>query len=87
MWEALVSQTLDSEGLLRWARHQFPDAPEEIAGDIAEFLAQLEAFDLLETTANPPSNGTSVPTPSSVPYEPPQITPFGELEKLILSGE
>jgi len=87
LWEALVSQALDSEGLLTWARQQFPDAPPEIAGDVAEFLAQLEAFDLLETTASPLTHGTSAPTPSSIPYEPPQITAFGELEKLILSGE
>lgn len=85
MWETLLAQPLDSRGLQTWARQQFPDAPEGIDGDVAEFLGQLEAFALLESTdAEPGRPGTS---PSSTPYEPPQITPFGELEKLILSGE
>jgi hypothetical protein len=86
MWETLLAQPLDSHGLRSWARQQFPDAPAGLDGDVAEFLGQLEAFDLLESTpeAEPGQAGT---TPSSGPYEPPQITPFGELEKLILSGE
>ena len=87
LWEVLVSQPLDSQGLLTWARQHFPDAPEGLAGDVAEFLSQLQAFGLLEDNATPQTSGAPTPTASSIPYEPPQITPFGELEKLILSGE
>lgn len=87
LWEALVTQSLDAEGLLSWARRQFPDAPEGLAGDIAEFLAQLEAFDLLEPTTESQTDKASDSAPSPIPYEPPKITLFGELEKLILSGE
>jgi hypothetical protein len=87
LWEMLVTRALDSEALLTWARRQFPNAPDELAGDLAEFLAQLEAFDLLETAPSAAGNGAMSTNVSPIPYQPPQITQFGELEKLILSGE
>jgi hypothetical protein len=87
LWEALASRPLDRETLLAWARQTFPNAPEELAGDVAEFLGQLEAFDLLETTPTPEAGATASSSVSPTTYEPPQVTAFGELEKLILSGE
>ncbi len=78
-------------GWLAWAGTSFPDAPPDLAGDIAAFLSQLEAFDLLEAAspgvgAEATTKHPAIATPAG-PYESPEVTPFGELEKLILSGE
>lgn len=57
--------------------------------DVDAFLQSL----LLAGLASPSENGSGPPPadtttpPSAVPYEAPTLSPFGELEQLILSGE
>jgi hypothetical protein len=90
LWEQLAGRQLDSAGLIEWARGHFPNVPpEQLAGDVSEFVRQLEAFQLLERTDEPtqPTGAVDPSMPNGASYERPEITPFGELEKLILSGE
>jgi hypothetical protein len=90
LWAALADEGVGSQRLLAWARSSFPDAPPGLSDDVSSFLSQLAGFDLLEPTtpdAEPETPGSSLRSAPAGRYEPPTITPFGELEKLILSGE
>ncbi len=89
LWLALAEEGIGTAHLSSWARSRFPDAPDQLSGDISGFLSQLQAFDLLEpaTQESAKAQTSAMTTSPTDGYEPPQITPFGELEKLILSGE
>jgi coenzyme PQQ synthesis protein D (PqqD) len=91
LWGELARRSVSPEALVAWAQRRFPGAPAGLDGDVAAFLEQLENYDLLDR-----GDGTgdgSIAPPVVEPaqpgeaYEPPQLLLFGELEKLILSGE
>lgn len=92
LWSRLADSPWTLDQLTAWARSSFPDAPAGIGDEIAEFIDQLVERDLLQSTesAEPAEPGSeSEPTKDAEmpPWEPPAVERFGELEKLILSGE
>jgi hypothetical protein len=92
LWSELARRSLTREAVVAWARQRFPAAPAGLAADVAEFLEQLEHHDLLDRdeAAGDEPFGSEPAEPAEageLEYEPPQLLLFGELEKLILSGE
>jgi hypothetical protein len=60
----------------------------EVAADVAAFLENLKSEDLvLEREAAPGVPAAPAGPCEAGAYEPPQVTKFGELAQLILSGE
>ena len=92
LWAQLAEHPMTLEQLTTSARHFFPDAPAGLPGEISTFIDQLRELDLIECEesteaaaprpAPKPTKGTKAP-----PWEAPAVERFGELEKLILSGE
>ena len=92
IWQQLARQTMSAAELDGWIRHRIPDAPADLAGDLGAFLAQLSDLDLLDQVDDQENPSARLPAAGDEPdadtvYESPVVMPFGELEKLILSGE
>lgn len=94
IWQKLASQAMSVDDLATWVRHRIPGAPADLAGDLTAFLAQLRDLDLLDQVEQGQEDSSpesapagDVPGAEGAVYEPPVVMPFGELEKLILSGE
>jgi len=88
LWAQLAERPLTLDQLTGWARSRFLDAPAGVRDEIAAFVDSLAEHDLLESTdteaATAPPTAAGEETP---PWESPTLERFGELEKLILSGE
>jgi len=88
LWAQLAEHPLTLDQLTTWAQTRFPDAPAGLPGEIAAFVDRLVEHDLLESAE---TAGASAPRPTAgeetPPWEAPAVERFGELEKLILSGE
>jgi len=88
LWAQLAERPLTVDQLTGWARSRFPDVPAGVRDEISAFVDSLAEHDLLESTdieaATAPSTAAGEETP---PWESPTLERFGELEKLILSGE
>ena len=88
LWAQLAEHPLTLDQLTGWARARFPDAPAALPEEIADFVDRLVEYDLLESAdtaeavASRSNAGEETP-----PWEAPVVERFGELEKLILSGE
>jgi hypothetical protein len=93
LWQRLAASPQSASELAEWLQESVSGAPDDPAPVVAQFLEQLSRLDLLDPAAgpasdrNPPPDAGPLLEPGAVVYEPPLITPFGELEKLILSGE
>ncbi len=91
LWSALAARSMTADELTEWAVRQFPDSSPQLAAEVPAFLEQLRANDLLEeagpTDPTDPGPATPPPEPGLMEYQPPELLPYGELEKLILSGE
>jgi hypothetical protein len=98
LWARLAERAHSADELSGLLAERYGLAPEAIASHVGTFLERLAATKLVEnglaTSGRPPAdeNGSlgvsSVPEePPLDPYEPPEITRFGDLETLILSGE
>ena len=92
IWQQLARQAMSAEELADWIGHRISGAPADLAGDLGAFLAQLSELDLLDqlddrVNPSPRSPAAGDETDPDTVYEPPVVMPFGELEKLILSGE
>jgi hypothetical protein len=91
LWCRLAEQELSLDQLTDWARKRFADTPPRLREDIAAFLEQLAAPGLVaaieggDPTA--PTTSELVPPAATPKWEAPVLQQFGELEKLILSGE
>lgn len=92
LWQQLAARPSSVEELGTWVAEHIPGAPNDPAVEVAAFIAQLLQYDLIDAAAP----GTEQLSPAQPPgsldlddaeYEPPLVSPFGELEKLILSGE
>jgi hypothetical protein len=87
IWSRLTDGAADADDLAQMLAARYGKRPAEIAGDLEGFLGSLKAEDLITESAAgaPPAH----PGESSLHdgYQPPRLTKFGELEKLILSGE
>ena len=91
LWATLAERPMTLHELTEWARQCFADAPPDVEDVLASFLAELGAHTLIVTgprrgEAGPPSDEHEVSAVTPV-WEPPTLERFGELEKLILSGE
>ncbi|HEY2989795.1 MAG TPA: PqqD family protein [Candidatus Binatia bacterium] len=89
VWSLLAELPAGVEELTKKVAAGYGKAAGEIAADINAFVARLKAEGLVIEQAH--GNGAPPYAPDkSLPngsYQPPQLTRFGELEKLILSGE
>lgn len=89
LWEQLAATPMTAEELTDWVSRAVSHNGAQMRDEIHAFLSELRAMDLLDEQ---PSNGRSAMAPvpaglAGMSYEAPLLTPFGELEKLILSGE
>ena len=89
VWNRLAEGCGEPGKLAEEVAARYGQVAGKIAADIDSFLARLKTEDLITTDA--PSNGAPARAPQGVApegeYQPPRLTRFGELEKLILSGE
>src|SRR5688572_17811343 len=92
IWEALLSGSVTREDIGRRLSARYGAADDALSADIDAFLAAAGNEELVVDA--PRSNGHSTDGPrtsdTSRPesrYEPPSLSRFGELEKLVLSGE
>jgi hypothetical protein len=92
LWQQLTARPSSVDELGAWVGEHIPGAPADPAVEVAAFIAQLLQHDLIDAAA-PGAEQLSSGQPTLFPdvevlqYEPPLVSPFGELEKLILSGE
>jgi hypothetical protein len=92
LWQQLAARPSSVEELGAWVGEHLLGAPEDPSVQVAAFIAQLLQHDLIDA-AVPGAEQLSPDQPASLleadgaEYEPPLVSPFGELEKLILSGE
>lgn len=92
VWEALVSASLTRDDIARRLSARYGAATEALLDDVDVFVATVGKEALV--VEGPEPNGsaaealsTSDARRSESRYEPPTLTRFGELEKLVLSGE
>jgi hypothetical protein len=89
LWSQLANHSMALEELTMWARSYFSDVPEGLAEELAMFIDELVELNLIESEegfaphAMPETTHGSAPPP----WEAPAVERFGDLEKLILSGE
>lgn len=88
IWCRLTDGSVEMDELAQTLAARYGKSPAEIAADLEGFLGSLKTEDLITESAAAGSDSAR-PAEASVHdgYEPPRLTKFGELEKLILSGE
>lgn len=91
VWEALAKAPRSVDELANGLAKKL-DAPVlQTRQDLDAFLVNLVGAGLAapeqEGAEMASGQGASLDPPVAGPYEPPQLSPFGELEQLILSGE
>lgn len=86
IWQKLARQAMSAADLAAWLRLRIPDVPAELTEEVTAFLAHLADLDLLDQ-AEGQEEREDPPGEEVAQYEPPVVLLFGELEKLILSGE
>ena len=89
LWEQLAATPMSVDELAAWTASALAHNGRATRSDIEAFLEHLTSMDLLEKLA---SNGGAVAAAvpadlAGLTWEAPVLLPFGELEKLILSGE
>lgn len=92
LWQQLVARPSSVEELATWVGEHLTGAPEDPAVEVAAFIARLLQYDLIDAAvpgaeALAPGQPVSLLQADGAEYESPLVSPFGELEKLILSGE
>jgi hypothetical protein len=89
LWERLAAAPMSAEELTDWTMAALSLKDDTIRSDIQAFLDHLQSMDLVEQ--HPATPAAMVPdAPAGLAgllWEAPILMPFGELEKLILSGE
>lgn len=87
LFAALIERPLEEAELLELVSGHFQELPVEAPAQLAEFLAELTSHGLLEQSVNAASTAVLPQVANGFAYERPVLLHFGELEKLILSGE
>jgi Coenzyme PQQ synthesis protein D (PqqD) len=92
IWEALVSASVSREEIGRHLSVRYGAAADTVLTDVDAFLATVGKESLIVDATG--SNGHATDEPRAIDalrpprrYEAPSLTRFGELEKLVLSGE
>jgi coenzyme PQQ synthesis protein D (PqqD) len=84
IWNALAGGA-DAEGLRQTVERAYEAAPGEIDGAIEAFLVELEGEGLIAPgTATAAPGPTLEPVPSRIPFEPPQLEKYEDLQDIIL---
>jgi hypothetical protein len=91
-WEALVSTAVTREDLSRRLSAYYGRDADTLRSDVDTLVATLAAESLIVEAPTPIGDATSTSRTGDAPrsqngYEPPALSRFGELEKLVLSGE
>jgi hypothetical protein len=92
LWAELAERPMTIDQLAAWSQRHFTGAPATVRGEIATFVDQLQTGNLLHEeeipdTDDPGSEDEQAGADTKMSWEPPLAECFGELEKLILSGE
>ena len=87
LFAALIERPLDDGELLELATRHFRELPTDAPTQMAEFLAELTSHGLLEPATDSVMAAVLPLVANGFVYERPVLLHFGELEKLILSGE
>lgn len=92
LWSQLAERSMSVAQLAGWAERHFAGTPATLQQEINTFIDQLQTGKLLDSTDDPGTdNAGSEPADASaasaITWEAPVAECFGELEKLILSGE
>jgi hypothetical protein len=90
IWVALCDEGVTAEHLAESMRERYALEAGKLTLEIESFLQALLEEDLVECTAQLRSvrpEGKVILGANKSDYEPPALEHFGELEKLILSGE
>jgi hypothetical protein len=92
LWAQLARQAMTIDQLAAWSEHHFTGTSATLRGEIATFIEQVQAGNLLRAedlsdTHLPASDDANPGADETPSWEPPLAECFGELEKLILSGE
>lgn len=90
LWIQLAERPMTVDQLATWAQHHFTGTPATLRHEINTFIEQLEAGTLLGAEEGGSADEAQDEAASSGPaiaWEAPVAECFGELEKLILSGE
>lgn len=92
LWTQLAERPMTVDQLATWAQRHFTATPVTLLHEIDTFIEQLQTGKLLETTddaggVDPATDAADANAVSTLTWEAPVAECFGELEKLILSGE
>ena len=90
IWAALCDTGATASELVESLQERYERDAAQLASELDAFLGALAREDLVELgeSADPSaSNGSVRLGPGEPEYHPPTVEHFGELEKLILSGE
>jgi hypothetical protein len=91
LWAHLADHSSTIDQLTEWARTSFSDTPPDLAAQVSGFVDELLEHKLIETGDADPTTAEPATAEEELgevpPWEAPTVQRFGELEKLILSGE
>ena len=89
LWSCLAEGPGDLKELTEKIAAHYGKVSVEIAADVDVFLKSLEAEGLVteQASSKRAAGGEFGRLDAGIGYQPPELTRFGELEKLILSGE
>lgn len=94
IWAQLANRPVSVDELADWIRERIAGAPTELVSELDAFIADLQRLDLLDPVGDGDGASARAAAPpheelelGGLVYEPPVVTLFGELGKLILSGE
>jgi PqqD family protein of HPr-rel-A system len=91
LWTRLAEHGMTLDQLTTWIGSIFPDAPGDLEREVSGFLDQLLELGLIKRAdsadGEPPDVAPAITSLATLAWEAPGVQRFGELEKLILSGE
>ena len=91
IWEAIATAPLALEEIAARLSERYGLEREAVRADVEAFVASLGGEGLLveaaDTVAGPSASPASGSGPAPGGYERPTLSKFGELERLVLSGE
>ncbi len=89
LWGLLADGARSDDELVEAISLRYPLSEAEARDHVSSFMSRLEQAGLIEQVerAEQPESAVVAQTPTTDPYEPPDLVKFGDLETLILSGE